>query len=181
MYPDSTLTPKEAIRLCALGTLALGPRHYSALANAVRHFVGRVLGPSLDLMGTSIELLRYEGLVAPVDGEGMTDDAELAITDAGRDELHILLTANLRASASELNDLVIALKFRFLHLLAPHDQQAQADMLIDICDGELARLDDLRQHHAGDDGFLVCWLDHDIGRLEQRLAWLQEFRGGLCA
>ena len=139
MYPDNTLTPKEAIRLCALGTLALGPSHYSALAGAVRHFVGRVLGPSLDLMGTSIELLKYEGLVEAMGGDGMADDAELIITDAGRDELHVLLTANLRTSASELNDLLTALKFRFLHLLNRDDQQAQADMLVDICDGELAR------------------------------------------
>jgi len=180
MYPDSTLTPKEATRLCALGTLAVEPLRYSALANAVRHFVGRVLGPSLDLMGTSIELLKYEGLVEPVDGEGMSDDAELAITDAGRDELHTLLTANLRTSASELNDLVTALKFRFLHLLNTDEQRAQADMLVDICAGELARLDDLRRYHATDDGFLVKWLDHDIGRLEQRLAWLEDFRAGLA-
>jgi DNA-binding PadR family transcriptional regulator len=181
MYPDNTLTPKEAIRLCALGTLALGSHRYSGLANAVRHFVGRVLGPSLDLMGTSIELLKYEGLVEPVNGEGMEDDAELTITEAGRQELHILLTANLRASASELNDLITALKFRFLHLLEPDEQRAQADMLVDVCEGELARLDDLRQHHAGDFGFLVRWLDHDIGRLEQHLAWLTDFRAGLDA
>ncbi len=179
MYPDNTLTPKEAIRLCALGTLALGPSHYSALAGAVRHFVGRVLGPSLDLMGTSIELLKYEGLVEAMGGDGMADDAELIITDAGRDELHVLLTANLRTSASELNDLLTALKFRFLHLLNRDDQQAQADMLVDICDGELARLDDLRQYHAADDGFLVRWLDHDIGRLEEHLTWLKDFRAGL--
>ena len=175
MYPDNTLTPKEAIRLCALGTLALGSSRYSALAGAVRHFVGRVLGPSLDLMGTSIELLKYEGLVEALGGVGMEDDAELAITNAGRDELRTLLTANLRASASELNDLIVALKFRFLHLLSPQERRAQADMLVEDCDTELARLVDLRQHHVGDRGFLVRWLDHDIAQLESRLAWLEDF------
>ena len=78
MFSDNTLTPKEAIRLCALGTLAQGHSRYSALANTVRHFVGHVLGPSLDLMGTSIELLKYEGLVEAVDGVGMEDDAKPA-------------------------------------------------------------------------------------------------------
>ena len=84
MFTDNTLTPREAIRLCALGTLATQPMRYSALANAIRHFVSRILGPSLDLMGTSIELLRLEGLVRAIEGTGMEDDARLEITDAGR-------------------------------------------------------------------------------------------------
>ena len=63
MYADNTLTPKEAIRLCALGTLAAGPIRYADLATSIRHFISRITGPSLDLMAESIELLRYEGLV----------------------------------------------------------------------------------------------------------------------
>ena len=179
MYPDDTLTPKEAIRLCALGTLARGPLPYGALANAVRHFISRVLGPSLDLMGTSIELLKYEGLVEAVDGTGPGEDAELAITEAGRRQLETLITANLRSGASELNKVVMTLKFRFLHLLDTERQRAQADLLVDVCANELARLDDLRQHHAGEPGFLVAWLDHDIDLLESRIAWLEAFRESL--
>ncbi len=181
MFSDNTLTPKEAIRLCALGTLAQGPRHYSALANAIRHFVGHVLGPSLDLMGTSIELLKYEGLVEAVDGVGMEDDAELTVTESGREELKVLLTANVRAAATELNKLIVALKFRFLHLLDIGDQRAQADLLVEVCENELARLEDLRRNHSEDSGYLIRWLDHDIGLLESRLAWLEDFRDTLYA
>lgn len=176
MFSDNTLTPREAIRLCALGTLAAQPMRYGALAHAIRHFVSRVLGPSLDLMGTSVELLKLEGLVRAVDGVGMEDDARLEITEAGRRELRALLTANVRAAATELNKLIIALKFRFLHLLEAADQRAQADLLIDVCANELARLDDLRQHHADDPGYLIEWLDHDISQLEVRLKWLENFR-----
>ncbi|MCB2100999.1 MAG: hypothetical protein KDE22_09030 [Rhodobacterales bacterium] len=176
MFSDNTLTPKEAIRLCALGTLAQQPMHYSGLANAVRHFASRVMGPSLDLMGTSIELLRYEGLVEPVDGKGMEDDALLQVTDSGMAELRSLMVANVRAAATELNKLILALKFRFLHLLDPADQGAQAEQMVEVCENELARLEDLRQHHAEDPGHLLAWLDHDIGLLETRLAWLQDFR-----
>ena len=46
MYTDNTLTPKEAIRLCALGTLAIAPLRYGDLAVAIRHFVSRVIGPT---------------------------------------------------------------------------------------------------------------------------------------
>lgn len=178
MFADNTLTPKEAARLCALGTVAAAPMLYSALAGSVRHFVSRIMGPSLDLMGTSVELLRYEGLVEAIEGEGMEDDALVSITEAGKRELRILLTARLRP-ASDLSKLVIALKFRFLHLLDEQERAIQADLLIDTCETELARLLDLRQHHAADEGHLVAWLDHDIELLESRLAWLEDFGRGL--
>ncbi|HLN22812.1 MAG TPA: hypothetical protein VK558_02385 [Patescibacteria group bacterium] len=175
MFADSTLTPKEAVRLCALGTIASEPMRYSALAGSVRHFCGRVMGPSLDLMGLSIELLRYEGLVEARDGLGMEDDALLDITDTGRRELKTLLTAKLRPS-SDLSKLLIALKFRFLGLLDTHEQAGQIDMLLDLCDSELARLEDLRDASLSEGAALLSWLDHDITQIRERLAWLEEFR-----
>ncbi|CAA7627318.1 hypothetical protein [Magnetospirillum sp. UT-4] len=180
MFTDNTLTPKEAVRLCALGTVAPAAMPYSQLAGSVRHFLSRVAGPQLDLMGTSIELLRYEGLVEAVDGKGMEDDAVVAITAAGRRELHALLTARLRPG-SDLSKLIVTLKMRFLDLLEVKERQAQADLLIDSAEGELARLTDLRGGFAGDgDGcHLLDWLDHDIELLETRLAWLEDFRARL--
>ena len=169
MYADNTLTPKEAVRLCALGTLASGPITYSELADAIRHFVDRILGPSLDVMGASVELLKYEGLIEDL-------DERLAITGAGREELRQLLTADVRSAAADLNKLVFALKFRFLHLLEINDRRAQADILVEATDNELARLEDLRQHHTGDEGFLNPWLDHAIHLLQSRLSWLRDFR-----
>ncbi len=175
MYADNTLTPKEALRLCALGLAAPQPLRYSALAGGVRHFISRVAGPSLDLLGLSVELLKYEGLVAPVEGSGIEDDALVAITEAGRRELNTLLTARLRPG-TDLSKLIIALKFRFLHLLEPVERAAQIDMLLDAVETEIGRLLDLRQHHEGEAGHLVPWLDHDIRLLEERLAWLEDFR-----
>jgi len=173
MYTDNTLTPKEASRLCALGSLAVRSMHYGELASSIRHFISHITGPSLDVMAQSIELLRYEGLVEAIDGEGMEDNAELAITDAGRTELKTLLTAKIRLGATELNKLVIALKFRFLHLLPPEEQKGQISLLMDAADNELARLMKLRETHGQDDGFLPEWLDHDIEIAEARLVWLK--------
>lgn len=175
MYADNTLTPKEAIRLCALGTLAVKPYRYSVLANSVRHFVSHMLGPSLDMMGTSIELLKYEGLVESVKGEETGDDEEVVITEAGRTELFALLTANVRSSAQDLNDLIIALKFRFLHLLPAPEQKDQVALLKDVCEGELGRLENLRRHHGEDEGHLPKWLDQALDEAESRLTWLTEF------
>ncbi|MGY9003906.1 MAG: hypothetical protein ACKVIF_12055 [Rhodospirillales bacterium] len=179
MYTDNTLTPKETIRLCALGILSEGPIRYSALANEVRHFVGHLVGPSIEVLSPSIELLKYEGLVTPQDGEGMEDDASLHITEKGKTELHTLLTANLRTGAAELNKLIIALKFKFMHFLSKKEQLDQAELLVDVYESALARLINLRQSHSNTDGYLVIWLDHDIETIESRLNWLTGFRDRL--
>ena len=120
-------------------------------------------------------------LVEAVDGEGMSDEARLHMTGAGYEELRTLLTAPLRSGAAELNKLVVALKFRFLHLLERDEQIAQAEFLMDACENELARLDPLRLHHAEDKGFVVQWLDHEIAQLEARLEWLDAFRSAIVA
>lgn len=173
MYTDNTLTPKEAVRLCALGTLAGGPLGYSSLAESIRHFVAMVIGPSLDVMGQSIELLRYEGLI-DIDQEQET----VAITESGVRALHELLEAPLRMGATELNKLVITLKFRFLHLLDAEAQRVQLDFLKDFTDNELLRLSELRRQYRNDGGSLIHWLDHDIRLTEQRLVWLNAFSPG---
>lgn len=181
MFTDHTLTPKEAVRLCALGTIASKPMRYSELAGSVRHFTSRIMGPSLELMGTSIELLRYEGLVEAIGGKGMEDDAQLTISAAGQRELHSLLTARLRP-ASDLSKLVMALKIRFLDLLDADERREQVELLMEGIEGELARLVDLRGGNAQDDGpdsALVAWLDHDISLLESRLDWLDAFSAKL--
>ena len=179
MFADNTLTPKETVRLCALGTLALGATHYGELANSIRHFISRITGPSLDVMGVSIELLKYEGLVEVADKAAVEDETQLIITDSGRVELKALLTANVRPAATEISKLVVALKFRFLHLLDGTERSIQADLLIEMTENELARLDDLQEHHAKDAGYLVGWLDHDISLLETRLGWLEDFKQSL--
>lgn len=183
MFADNTLTPKEAIRLCALGTLAQAdaPMRYSELANAIRHFTSRITGPSLDIMGTSIELLKYEGLVDPIDGEGMEDDAQLALTDNGRAALIALMTSRIRFQGGEVNKLIATLKLRFLHMLENAEQIRQVDLMIEGTDTEVARLDDLRASHADAPGHLGECLDHDIAQLENHLTWLEGLREKLSA
>ncbi|WP_041795702.1 transcriptional regulator [Pararhodospirillum photometricum] len=174
MFADNTLTPREAVRLCALGTIARGPRRYSDLAASVRHFVTRITGPSLDLLGSSMELLRHEGLVEPLSGEGMEDDAVLGITQGGRAEFLRLMTANLRAS-SDLSRLVTALKFRFLDLLPADRQAMQAELLLETAETELARLQDLRTASADEGPLMQEWLEQEIAQAEERRAWLEAF------
>jgi len=177
MYADNTLTPKEAVRLCALGTLATGAMTYAELAGSVRHFIDRVQGPSLDVLGTSVELLKYEGLVSA--SEGDPQDSILEITDKGREELKLLLTAQIRATDSDLNILIEALKFRFLHLLDDASKKVQADLLLDRVETELARLLDLRQGFSSKEGYFVRWLEREIDELESRADWLLAFKNDL--
>ncbi len=178
MYSDNSLLPRETLRLAALGALTMGDMRYGALAGDVRHFISRLAGPSLELMGSSIELLRHEGLVEPVSQDG-GDDPMLRITDAGNAELRALLSATVRPPFNDVNKLVLALKMRFLHLLDQAARRDQADLLIEACRTELARLVDLRGAHRDEDGYLTDWLDHDIGLVDSRLAWLEELRASL--
>ncbi len=180
MYADNTLMPKEAVRLAALGLLVQGPMTYAEIATEVRHFMSRILGPSLDLLGTSVELLRYEALVEANygkdrDAADATPEAEvLRITPKGQAEFETLLNSNLRTPNTDVSKLVLALKLRFLHLLPRENRLAQAELFVEVSEKELARLIDLRQHHANDPGCLNGWLDHDIAAVESRLTWFED-------
>ena len=180
MYRDNTLIPSEAIRLLALGILATREVSYGELASEVRHFVGHVVGPSLDLVGAPIELLKVEGLIESVDGETAGADAEseaappLRITAAGRAELVRLLSSNVRAPISDINKLIITLKVRFLHLLEPEDRRLQTEIMIEMCERQLVRLTELRAHHAETPGHLSGWLDHEIDQTRARLDWFRK-------
>jgi len=169
MFRDHSLVPAEAIRLAALGLLAEAPRRYADLAAEVRFLTSRIAGPSPELMGTSLELLRYEGLVTSTSA---AEDAELALTAAGREALTTLLSANLRAPSTDLGKLGLALKLRFLDQLPIAEQSRQIDLVIAACESELARLRDLRSRH-GSASLFRDWLDHDIAQAEARIAWLR--------
>lgn len=173
MYRDNSLMPKEAVRLAVVGTLLQhGQMRYADLAAAVRHFLDRIMGPSLDLMGTSLEMLRYEGVIRAVDGMGMEDNALLEVTEPGRADFDTLMRANVRAPSTDgFNKLVIALKLRFLHMLDVESQREQVDLLVLLHEQERARLADLKKRHADDTGYLDAWLDHDLTQADERIAW----------
>jgi DNA-binding PadR family transcriptional regulator len=175
MYRDNTLIPTEAVRLAALGALVEGDCRYAALASDVRYFVTHIAGPSLDLLGTSLELLQYEGLVETVETESDESSGEdhlLRITDAGREIFAELMLSNVRAPMNEVSNLVIALKIRFLHLLPQGAQAEQAETLVEMCETEVARLTELQKSHGG--GHLGGWLDMELRRLDDRLAWFRK-------
>lgn len=176
MYSDKSLLPREAIRLAALGAVSEAPMRYGDLAGAVRHFASRIVGPSLELMGSSIALLRAEGLVEPTEpGE----DPPLAITGAGRRELAELLRASVRGPSTEVGRLVFALKMRYLHLLEPDERRVQVEMMIEAAEAEIARLADLERSGAPAPGFFAEWLGHDLALARERRRWLEAFRGSV--
>lgn len=179
MYRDNSLVPKEAIRMAALGALVERDRSYSDVAGEIRQFAARIVGPSLDLLGTSIELLKFEGLVEPIDGEGIEDDAVLSLTDKGHTALKDYLTAPVRPGVSDLNKLVVALKLRFIDVLDQDEKIDQLVQLEEMYQGELNRLHDLDGHKEWAAGMMSDWLTMEIGQVEQRIAWCQKLRSNL--
>ena len=176
MFKDNSLIPAEAVRLAALGLLAENPRRYGELAVEIRHFIGLAVGPSLELMGSSIELLRYEGLAAAADDESVSDNALLTLTPAGSVALANLLQAPLRAPNNDSSRLALLLKLRFLHHLPAGEQQAERAHIADSLDAELSRLTELRCLHATASPPFREWLDRDIDNLSARLAHLRQPR-----
>jgi DNA-binding PadR family transcriptional regulator len=175
MFRDNSLVPTEAVRLAALGFLTEAPYRYGDLAGEIRRFTSRIVGPSLEMMGTSIELLRYDGLVEAVDGKGMEDNALLRLTEAGRTAFSALMGAALKVPGGEINRLAVALKLRFLYLLPEADRMAQIALLTEWCQAELARLVDLRESVAVP--ALLEWLDLDIAQYRARIDWLSKAAG----
>lgn len=181
MYPDHSLMPKEAVRLAALGMLAERPMAYAQLASAIRDFTSHIMGPNLDLMGTSIQLIAAEGLIAPVgagawQGEAIGPETRLAITEDGRQALQALLLAAVRTPFNDINKLVVALKMRFLGLLSQDERRVQIDLIGTALESEIARLAALRAHRSEEapvNDVLVAWLDHDIDQLTASLGWFR--------
>jgi DNA-binding PadR family transcriptional regulator len=173
MYRDHSLIPSEAVRLAALGSLALGSKHYADLASEIRQFTVFITGPSLDLVGSPIELLRVEGLIEATEGSGTGEEALMQITPAGRSELVRLMGASLRPPVNDVNKLILTLKLRFLHLLALDERRLQAEAMAELAEQELGRLQDLERCHGHDAGLLPRWLEHEIDQAETRLAWFR--------
>jgi DNA-binding PadR family transcriptional regulator len=168
MYRDNTLIPTEAIRLAALGQLAGAPSSFAALARDVRAFAARITGPSLDLLGSSLELLRYEGLV-----ELLSGDDRVRLTDAGRTALLDLLRANVRSPVDAVSKLILALKLRFLHLLPADERPLQIAQMIEASKTERARIAELAARHHGEPGHLPAFLAHDLSQVDARIQWLE--------
>lgn len=174
MYRDNSLVPLEAMRTAALGVLAERPMRYAEVAAEIRRFTSRIVGPSLDLMGSSIELLRAEGLIAPEPGTSEARDPPLTLTEAGRAELQRLLRAGVRPTSGELSRLVVALKMRFLHLLPPAARVEQLDQLAALVEAERQRYRDLAAG-AADRPLFGEWAAFELDLIERRLAWLADF------
>jgi hypothetical protein len=171
VYRDNSLIPKEAIRMAALGALVKRDRPYAEIAGEVRQFAARVVGPSLDLLGTSIELLKLEGLIAAIEPLSGTDDEMLRLTEDGRHALEAYLQTNIRPGTSDLNKLVIALKLRFIDVLDRQDQRDQLEGLKRMYEGEKVRLHDLSSHDEWSDGLMPDWLNIELDMVSRRIDW----------
>ena len=174
MYRDNSLVPIETVRIAALGALATKPRTYGEIAADVRLFTSRIVGPSLDLMGISIELLRAEGVVETLAEDADQKDPRLTLTADGHEMLLKLLQAPIRSPNTELSRLVVALKMRFLHLLAPEARQEQVAILRALTVAERQRYVELEEQSDGANLF-KDWLALQIQLLDTRLAWLDGF------
>ena len=174
MQRDRTLMPAEALRLAALGVLAgHETMAYAALATEVRLFTASYGGSPIDVMSSSIELLRFESLIEVVEKADDPGDAIVALTAEGREELEALLQSPVK-TAGAYAKLLTALKMRFLHLLTDDQRTLQRELFADLLERELARLLDLRGRLSGEHPDFLAWLDLDIDRVKAELIWFEQ-------
>ena len=174
MYRDNSLIPKEAIRMAALGALIRVERSYQSISEEVRQFSARIVGPSLDLMGTSIELLKLEGLIEVDESHDDNGEELLQLTPSGIIELKEYLKSTIRSGGSDLNKLVVALKLRFIEILEPLERLEQLISLKAMYQSEKNRLLDLVQHKEWSGGLLPQLLDLELEVADKRIVWCDE-------
>lgn len=174
----------SAIRLAALGMLWEGPQRYGDLTATVRQYVTRTLGPTADIMGTPLELLRHQGLIERV-AEGAGGDETLGLTERGRRDLRELMSAPLPGHDPALAGLLVALKLRFLDLLAPERRHELLALIDRHLAGEADRLRNLHAVHAlapaGEAaGRMARWLGHEAELVQARVRWIRAERDRLA-
>lgn len=152
------------MRLAVLGQLSAGKLTYADLALAVRRFVERLVGPSLDLLGSSLEVLRLEGLIK-AEGAASGDDAIMYLTESGAEAFADLMEAPLKAPLNDTQRLSLALKLRFLDRLDEDARFDQLDSILEVAENEEARLRDLRDDKASP--LFTTWLQSEIEAASQ--------------
>jgi len=172
MFRDRSLVPAEAVRLLALGALIERNRRYDELATEIRFFTQRIVGPSLDLLGSSLELLRIEGLADESAGTVKDGGQILSITENGRSVFLALMDSQLRAPINDVGRFVLLLKLRFLEHLPAEQQEDQLDLIGDVIQTERARAEDLLKEYG--DGPMADWLRIEVETLNARFEWVQE-------
>ena len=175
---ESTLLPTQAIRLCALGTLlADGPTTYAGLAGQVRALTGNQLGPAPTVTASSVELLRYEGLVLAIGLDDPTQPAGpetvLHITPEGQRAFAELMAGGLTTPMNELNRLVVQLRLAFSYLLEGPQRDAVRLSLIALYEREVDRIAAIFDQVGDRPGPLGAWLRLDLEHAMERLDWLR--------
>ena len=174
LYRDNSLIPRETIKMAALGALIERARSYDDIANEVRSFISRIVGPSLELMGTSIELLKLEGLIETVNDNDKGDSSLLQLSPTGLQELKAYLRSNRKSGGAELNKLVIALKLRFIDILDDDERRDQLLAIRDMYHNEKRRLEDLKNQTTWLTGFLLESIELDLFLVNKKIEWCDQ-------
>src|SRR5260221_3014091 len=112
-----------------------------------------------------------------VGGGAPADTAVPRIRGRGAGALKGLWGARRRARVPAYTRLALLLRLRFLHHLPAAEQHTQLALMAESLESERARLEELRRRHQAP-GLFGDWLDHDVGLMADRIAWLRRRDGG---
>ena len=130
------------------------------------------------MLGSSLEILKLEGLVTIDDQSEATknDQRRVTITQNGILRFEMLMNASLRVPMDDINRLVLLTKLRFLTYLPNEQQLDQLDLYLELVHKEQALLNNLITEHS--EGVLGEWLTMEQQTLKTReqliQTWLNE-------
>ncbi len=174
--PPPKFQPKDASLLTVLGAIQLGHKSLEEIIGAAKHVAESDWQPTGDLIRDCIRDALEAGLIQQSEASEHAKPGSFAITEAGVLRLFEMLSG-ATPTIGRFGQLHSAMKVCFLGAFHPQVRGQRLEELRRRYEGELTRLRHGCRRCPCRDRFVRLWMDHEIGRLEWELAWLDRLHG----
>ena len=181
LAPD--LAPGDLATMAVLGIVNEGFGTLSQVVSAARSLARPDWQPTGEMLAGAVQAALADGLLTAQDTAQDTGrestEPRLAILEAGLERLRALLRQPLARGRGSLGRTAAALKICFLGALDRTGGCAVIEDLSRSYGGELEALRLGRRACPAGGAFPCRWIDREIERIEQEVAWLQSLQAEL--
>ncbi len=172
--PTLRATPNDTVLFAVLGATRIGHATVAEIAEAAKLLAPGDWQPTGDVIIACVRDAIATGLIRAEVETVEAGPGRLEVTEAGTERLIEMLHASAPV-AGGLGRVCAAMRLCFLVALAPDARDRCVAALRRDHELELA---DLRRRCSGcpyRSRFARTWMDHEIGRIEWELSWLERF------
>jgi hypothetical protein len=166
----AAMTPEQALELALLGITMARPLALGRIAGLLQRIAAPLLQPTADVIESRLRDLARRGLLAIVADK--SGSAVARRTAAGVRHLRQLLRTPAPPRGATHHDLAFMLKACLLDLLVDADRAAVINELRLDLHSALAAAEHAAGHCRSSSPFARHWLDRQVTRLRDDLAWL---------